>query len=166
MLIAEGVDAAYQVKARLTKGELRRAIKNARSVKNLFRPLPAGSFAAATDSDGPRFIDRIPFFIFAFETAISSEVALGVLRDELPGTDYDQQPDGVYVLGAWSLINCGDNRGSLTIGAPESRGFQGLDEASSMGSLASMLWCHHLFVHKRFDFKSPLVQYNPFRPGA
>ena len=163
LLIAEGVDAVYQVKARLTSSELRRAIKNAKSVKNLLRPLPAGSSAMATDSDGPRFIDRIPFFIFAFESSISVDTALKVLGSELPDDDYDVQPDGIFILGAWEIINIADNLGALKIGPPDNRGFQRLGEDFSIGPLASMLWCHHLFVHRRLDFMSPLVQYHPFR---
>jgi hypothetical protein len=158
-LIAEGVDTAYQVKAILTKAELKRAIKNTLSVKQLLRVMPAGSFAkAVSNEDGTRFIDHIPFFIFAFTARISAKTAMEVLVEETP-PDVSMQPDGVFVLDGWSLINVGSNRGALRIGPPEATGFQQVTTPRS--SLAEMLWCHHLFLHRRVDFVSPIVQYAP-----
>lgn len=100
MLIAEGVDAVYQVKARLTVGELKRAIKNGRSIKQLFRPLGAGSWARATASDGPRFIDHIPFFVFAYESAAPPYKATEILTEEFEDSPWEGQPDGVFILGS------------------------------------------------------------------
>lgn len=136
LLIAEGVDAVYQAKARLTVNELRRALKNGRSVKQLFRPLGRGSWGKATDSDGPRFIDRIPFFVFAYESVVAPEKAIEILTEQFEGTSWDAQPDGVFILGAWSIVNVGDNRGVLKIGPPASSGF---NKVEGLPSLAMML---------------------------
>ena len=160
LLIAEGVDATYQVKAVLTSGELRRGVRNALSVKQLVRVLPMGSTASAVnDEDGTRFIDHIPFFIFAFTSQITAETALRVLRDSVE-TDYALQPDGVFVLDGWSLINVGSNAGSLQVGPPEARGLQQV--RGDQSALVNMLWCHHIFLRKRVDLVSPIVQYWPF----
>jgi hypothetical protein len=161
LLIAEGIDAVYQVKARLSTDELRRAIANAKSVKKLFRPLGSGSVARASDSDGPRFIDRIPFFIFGYTSNISAESALKLLGDELADIPWDQQPDGIFLLDGWSIINVGDNAGSLKVGPPEARGLNVVDGQYS--SLATMLWCHTMFVHRAIHTQHPLVRYQPFR---
>lgn len=160
LLIAEGVDAAYQIKAVLNTDELHHAVRNAVSVKQLVRVLPSGSIArAANDEDGTRFIDHIPFFIFAFNASITVQTAQRVLEDTLD-KDVALQPDGVFVLDKWSLINVGSNEGSLRIGPPEARGVQPV--VGTLSALANMLWCHHLFLHKRVDFVSPLVQYSPY----
>jgi hypothetical protein len=159
LLIAEGVDVAYQVKARVTSEELRRAIKNGRSVKQLFRPLGAGSVAQATDSDGTRFIDRIPYFMFAYEAAISARTAIELLTTELRDVPWELQPDGLFVLDGWSAVNVGDNQGALKIGPLETVGFK---EVVGASSLATMLWCHHLFVHRIIHFTHPLQRYHPF----
>lgn len=161
LLIAEGVDAVYQVKARLSADELRRAIANAQSVKRLLRPLGAGSIARATDSDGPRFIDRIPFFVFGYTSNISDKAAVELLNAELADTPWDQQPDGVFLLDGWSAINIADNAASFKIGPPEARGFNLVSGQPS--SLAAMLWCHSLFVHRVVHFTHPLQRYHSFR---
>lgn len=161
LLISEGVDAVYQVKAVLTSDELKRAVRNAVSVKKLVRVMPRGSMATAlNDEDGTRFIDHIPFFIFAFTSQITAEKALEVLR-ECVEDDYALQPDGVFVLDGWSLINVGSNTGGLQVGPPETTGLQQV--LGEHSSLVDMLWCHHLFLHKRVDFVSPIVQYWPFK---
>lgn len=159
LLIAEGVDAVYQVKARLTSDELRRAIKNGQSVKDLFRPLGDGSIATATEIDGTRFIDHIPFFIFAYESALSLGSALKILGSDLAGSRWEAQPDGVFVLNSWSAVNVADNQGALKIGPLDVVGFHGVNSGSS---LATMLWCHHLFVHRIVHFRHPLQRYHPF----
>lgn len=159
-LLAHGVDAAYQVKARLDGAELRRALKNAGSVKQLLRPLPAGSMASATDADGPRFIDRIPFFIFAYTARIAAAAAQELLHHELQRVPYELQPDGIFVLDSWSLINVADNAGQFQIGPRTSTGFQ---HVPNVDALTMMLWCHHLFVFHRIDVQSPLLGYSPFR---
>ena len=159
LLIAEDVDAVYQVKARLNADELRRSIKNAQSVKQLFLPLGDGSWARATDSDGPRFIDRIPFFVFGYESRIAAETAVKLLNEELAGSPWDQQPDGVFVLDDWSAVNVGDNRGTFKVGPAGTTGFS---LVAGMSSLAMMLWCHHLFVHRIVHFTHPLRRYHPF----
>ena len=161
LIIAEGVDAAYQVKAVLTSDELRRAVRNATSVKRLLRVMPNGSMASAiNDEDGTRFIDHVPFFIFAFTSQITAATSLTVL-EEAVDNDVAMQPDGIFVLNRWSLINIGSNTGSLQIGPPEARGFQEL--VGPQRALAHMLWCHHLLLHRRVDFVSPIVQYWPYK---
>jgi hypothetical protein len=159
LLIAEGVDAVYQVKALLTVAELRRAIKNGRSVKQLLRPLGVGSLVSATDSDGPRFIDHIPFFVFAYESKVPPEKAIEILTDEFEDSPWEAQPDGVFILGSWSVVNVGDNNGMLKIGPSGSSGF---NKAKGVPALAMMLWCHHLFVHRVVHFRHPLQRYHPF----
>lgn len=159
LLIAEGVDAVYQVKARLTVGELKRAIKNGRSVKQLLRPLGAGSCASATESDGPRFIDHIPFFVFAYESKVRPQKAIEILTEEFKDSPWEAQPDGVFILGSWSVVNVGDNNGMLKIGPSGSSGF---NKAEGLPALAMMLWCHHLFVHRVVHFRHPLQRYHPF----
>jgi hypothetical protein len=159
LLIAEGVDAVYQVKALLTVAELKRAIKNGRSVKQLFRPLGAGSLASATESDGPRFIDHIPFFVFAYESKVGPERAIEILTEEFKDSPWEAQLDGVFILGAGSVVNVGDNNGMFKVGPITSRGF---NKAEGLPALAMMLWCHHLFVHRIVHFRHPLQRYHPF----
>jgi hypothetical protein len=43
--------------------------------------------------------------------------AVKLLTEELAGTPWDQQPDGVFVLDAWSATNFGDNQGNAESGS-------------------------------------------------
>lgn len=159
LLIAEGVDAVYQVKAKLTTSELRRAIRNGRSVKKLLRPLGDGSIGRATEIDGTRFIDHIPFFVFAYEASTSAKRALSLLAEELREDPWEMQPDGVFVLDDWALVNVADNKGAFRVGPVDSTGFLEVETSSSLGA---MLWCHHLFIRRAVNFAHPLAKYPPF----
>lgn len=160
LLIAEAVETAYQVKAILTHDELRRAIRNARSVKRLLRVLPAGTMAHSNPSDGPRFVDRIPFFIFAYEAKMTADAAMRTLAEELDGVSWDQQPDGVFTLDDWALVNVGDNAGAFKIGPMEQSGFRHAEADRS--PLALMLWLHAILPPRFVHFRHPVSQYHPF----
>ena len=157
LLIAEGVDAVYQVKARLSAGELRRAIKNAESVKRLRRY--AAGMISANEPDTDRFIHRIPFFTFAYTSNISADAAVKLLTDEFEGTPWHQQPDGVFVLDEWSVVNVGGNDGTLRVDPPEARGFNVIHGHSA---LATMLWCHCVFVQRIVYLTHPIQRYSPW----
>jgi hypothetical protein len=161
LLLAEGVDAAYQVKARLSTDELRRAITNARSVKQLIRRPGMGSTTYANQPDVNRFINRIPFFIFGYKSQVSAAATVELLTEELAGTPWDEQPDGVFLLDGWSVVNVANNDGVFTVDRPEARGFVTVGGHSS--SLALMLWCHCVFVPRITHLVHPIRHYGPFR---
>jgi hypothetical protein len=158
LLIAEGVDAVYQVKARLSAEELRRAIRNARYVKQLLRKGGTGSTTFATIADVDRFINRIPFFIFAYTSNISHQAAYRLLTEELADTPWGLQPDGVFVLDEWSLINVANNDGVLQVNPPEVKGFGRLRLRSP---LVAMLWCHCVSVPRIVHVMHPIRHYGP-----
>ncbi|MFV1503307.1 DUF6602 domain-containing protein [Mycobacterium kansasii] len=139
MLIAHAVEAAYQVKARLSTEELRRAMKNARSVKQLYRRPGKGGEVFAAPTDVPRFVERIPFFIFAYTTNISGEAAIKLIRDEFKDSPWHEQADGIFVLDGWAAVNIGNNDGAQRVSPLERRGFVLADE---LPSLVQMLWTH------------------------
>ena len=158
LLIVEGVDAVYQVKARLSTTELRRAITNARSVKQLIRQPGMGSMTFARPADVDRFVNRIPFFIFAYTSNISHQAAYALLTEELADTPWGEQPDGVFVLDAdWSLVNFANNDGALT----NSSGVTGFGHLRDRTSLTSMLWCHSVFVPRIIHLMHPIRHYGP-----
>jgi hypothetical protein len=161
MLLAEGVDAAYQVKARLSTDELRRAITNARSVKQLIRRGGIGSATYANQPDVNRFVNRIPFFIFGYTSRISAASTIELLTEELAGTPWEEQPDGVFLLDGWSVVKVANNDGAFTVSRREARGFVSVGGHAS--SLALMLWCHCVFVPRISHLMHPLRHYGPFR---
>lgn len=160
LLIAEGVDAVYQVKARLDSAELKRAVKNCRSVKRLRRGASDGDMVLSNPADTPRFVDRIPYFIFAFETAVTMDTAYRTLTEACDGLEYHEQPDGVFTLNDWYLFNVGTNDGALRLIPAEARGFQ--TSSSGPGSLASMMWHHYAYVTPVRRAQHPLLSYAPW----
>lgn len=162
MLIAHAVDAAYQVKARLSTDELRRAIKNARSVKQLVRPGGGqGRETFTSPADKPRFVERIPYFIFAYTSNVSGEAAISLLREELDGTPWYEQPDGIFVLDDWAAINVGDNDGLTRLWPAELRGLT-LTHTDEQSALSQMLWTHCGFVPLIVYYAHPIRLYHPF----
>jgi hypothetical protein len=147
LLIAEGVDAVYQSKARLSSDELKRAITNARTVKELIRHPGMGSVTFADQVDVNRFVNRIPYFVFGYTTNISKEATLSLLNGQLADTSHELLPDGVFLLDGWSIINIANNNGVFQTDYPGASGYVSL----AGNSLAQMLWCHYTaaphFVH-------------------
>lgn len=163
LLIAEGVDAVYQSKAILSKHELRRAITNARSVKKLIRQAGKGSQTFAVQADVSRFVNRIPYFVFGYTTEVSKDAALGLLNDELADTPHEDRPDGVFLLGGWSLVNIGNNDGAFTADVPP--GTSGFVSMGGRSSLAWMMWCHHIFVPRIVHLMHPIRHYHRVDPS-
>ncbi|ETZ98704.1 hypothetical protein I545_6757 [Mycobacterium kansasii 662] len=140
MLIAHAVEAAYQVKARLSTEELRRAMEE----RAVGKAASIGAQARAVrSSQHPRMsLDsskRIPFFIFAYTTNISGEAAIKLIRDEFKDSPWHEQADGIFVLDGWAAVNIGNNDGAQRVSPLERRGFVLADE---LPSLVQMLWTH------------------------
>jgi hypothetical protein len=164
ILIAHGVESAYQVKARLTTDELRRAMRNAQSVKKLQRrPGIGGEVVAKTPADLARFVERIPFFVFAYESNVSAPNAIQLVREEFADVPYEEQPDGIFVLDDWAAINVANNDGSQRMAPARHRGL--VQTEDDFPPLARMLWTHCLTVPHVFYREHPIRQYHPFQVG-
>ncbi|ORW32705.1 hypothetical protein AWC19_25320 [Mycobacterium palustre] len=164
MLIAHGVEAAYQVKARLSTEELRRAMRNARSVKKLQRrPGVGGEVFVKTPADLARFVERIPYFVFAYESNMSAAAAIKLVREEFEDTPWEEQPDGIFVLDGWAAINIANNDGCQRMSPSRHRGL--VQTEDDVPSLVRMLWTHYMTVPHIFYREHPVRQYHPFRVG-
>lgn len=164
ILIAHAVEAVYQVKARLRTDELRRAMKNARSVKQLRRrPGIGGEVYTKAQPDLARFVERIPYFVFAYESNVSGAAAITLIQDEFGDTPWAEQPDGIFILDGWAAINIAKNDGSQRMSPPEHRGFVLTED--DLPSLVRMLWTHHMSVPRILYREHPIRQYHPFHVG-
>lgn len=118
-------------------------MKNALSVKELHRRPGRGGEVYGAPADTKRFVERIPFFLFAYETNISGEAAIKLIQDQFEDRPWHEQPDGIFVLDDWAAINIADNDGGQRMSPPELRGLVLNDE---FPSLVSMLWQHSMSV--------------------
>jgi hypothetical protein len=111
LVIAEGVDFVVQVKAALTAEEIRRSIKNCRSVKSLIRKSNVADITIAHENDIDYFVNRIPYIIFAFSSQVSMDT---IHRNIIKFTDsvpLHLQPDALFVLDLGGVINFREGKG-------------------------------------------------------
>ena len=100
---------------------------------------------------------------FGYTTEVSKDAALGLLNDELADTPHEDRPDGVFLLGGWSLVNIGNNDGAFTADVPP--GTSGFVSMGGRSSLAWMMWCHHIFVPRIVHLMHPIRHYHRVDPS-
>jgi hypothetical protein len=118
LFIVEGVAAAAEVKTTLTAEELRDSLDKAERFKVLeavlgkATMLPPPERRGNPNSDIVRFYRHRPFFVFAYEGAISEDTLLEVaVSRERPG---EPPPiDAIFVLDKGFALNFWDGNGAL-----------------------------------------------------
>ena len=157
ILIAEGIDFVVQVKAKLTKGEINRAVKNCKSVKMLKRRKNQKDIFAAMDADIPYFVERIPYFVFAFSGGAKFETVCINIYDAIADLDYVFQPDAFFILDEGFIINCRDGKGAGIdmYGKP----VEGLFAYSTNQNLSDFMKYIHLIVPRFYRVIDPLLYY-------
>lgn len=119
LLIVEGITAAGEVKTRLTTKELSNCVEGGRAFKTLEPVLGKyEALAGATlrsgepNSDLVRFYHRRPFFVFAYETAVSLDRLVDTLRSS--ESPHEVPPiDAVFLLDKGFALNLWDGKGQL-----------------------------------------------------
>jgi len=133
--VIDGILLAGEIKMSLGTNELRHALAKARDFKRLQARIPRGDMVIANDSDGPRFYDRRPFFIFSYESKLTEEkiheAALHFMQCE--DLNHNHFADAIFLLDRKSLINFGDGKGQLqmTSGGKSVKGW-GLTSTKTM----------------------------------
>lgn len=118
LYLFEGISAAGEVKANLTVHRLQLAIGAAAEFKKL-RASSRGSSYYSMGSDEARFLDSRPYFLFAFESRVSSSRLLDELNAGAAVAILSEPSsriaalDAVFILGKGVAINCGDGAGVL-----------------------------------------------------
>lgn len=119
LFLVEGVSAVGEIKSRLTKADLSETLKKAAQFKKLRNHHGAGDTRWTNPSDGLRFYECPPYFLFAFESAVATDTLLSELSaaELVVGPDGAQPQlpplDGVFILGRGVAINYGDGQGAL-----------------------------------------------------
>jgi len=157
ILIAEGIDFVVQVKAKLTKSEINRVVKNCKSVKMLKRRKHPKDIFAAMDADIPYFVERIPYFVFAFSGGAKFETLCKNIYDAIDNVDYVYQPDAFFVLNEGFIVNCRDGKGA-GIDA-NGKVAEGLFAYSTNQNLSDFMKYIHLIVPRFYRVIDPLLYY-------
>ncbi|HYT94733.1 MAG TPA: DUF6602 domain-containing protein [Gemmataceae bacterium] len=159
LLIAEGVDFVLQVKANLTTTEIRRTVRNCRSVKRLQRVTSDNDYILVdAPADIPFFVDRIPYICFAFESRLRLSTVANRLRDECQNTPIEEQPDAVFVLGKGMVVNARNGEGTLAHGQV---GFQTASLVDELGdwTLLGLMRSIYLMMPRVRRWQYPVVHY-------
>ena len=121
LYFVEGVACAGEIKSVLNSQDLNTILKNCLRYKELNIRLSAGMTIHSTESDTKRFIEKRPYFLFAFE----SQLTLNTVYEKVSEFSANncpniwQQIDGIFLLDRGSIINFGDGKGSFQFRDPE-----------------------------------------------
>ncbi len=111
----EGVACAGEIKSILNSQDLDTILKNCLNYKNLNLNLSRSMMIHSNKSDTKRFIEKRPFFLFAFE----SQITLDTVSEKISNFNKEncpqiwQQIDAVFLLDRGSVVNFGDGKGTF-----------------------------------------------------
>lgn len=111
----EGIACAGEVKSILNSQDLEKILNNSLKYKELKVTVPTGSMICINDSDRLRFIEKRPYFLFAFESQITLTYITEkiIIFNKEKKLSINQQIDAVFILDKGVIINFGDGKGSF-----------------------------------------------------
>lgn len=158
----EGVSAIGEVKACLRHSDLDDAIASCAKFKSLEPFHPEGVTVYSNPEDLKRYVDRRPYFLFAFDSEITPHNLRHLLtsRYQKNGFPLTQQIDAVFLLGHGSVLNAGDATGNLKVhyGGKTAPGFHAISPDIN-GVLNMLLGWFHLVTPEVEYRHSPMIRY-------
>lgn len=115
ILLAEGVDVVVEVKTRLNKAEIESIVAKCREVKSCVRKFSQHDRTFSHKTDLKPFVERIPFFVFCYESDLTAHTAGRHLKSFCGRWPNHLQPDGIFVLDKFTIGNVRDNQGSQAV---------------------------------------------------
>lgn len=159
----EAVQCAAEVKSSLTDiDSLRDCVDKARAFKRLLVAPEKSAIYMSMGDDERRFLDRRPYFTFAFE----SRLTLDTIYDALNAWDSDlrdvERPalDGLFVLDRGVLIHLGTGKGKLVMKTDDGQrvsGYVGFDKDG--GVLSRLLLWMYGAMPRIIEFQHPVFPY-------
>jgi hypothetical protein len=113
----EGVACTGEIKSILTSNELVHILENCLAYKRLSVNIPKGTTIYTNPSDRSRFVEKRPYFLFAFE----SQLTIGGITDAVQDFNTEKrlaiphQIDAIFLLDRGCLINLGDGKAGLSL---------------------------------------------------
>ncbi len=125
LLLAEGVDYAFQIKSVMTDHELDRLLKNAQSVKQLDREGGIGDLCYCDELKKKHFLDRVPYIGVAYESQLTYDTLYERIISKCTTIEPHLQPDALFVIGCGSFVN---SRGIFSNAQDKIMGWIGINE--------------------------------------
>ncbi|WP_432356981.1 DUF6602 domain-containing protein [Sporosarcina sp. UB5] len=115
LFFIEGVSAVGEVKSNLGSADIETTLKKCQRFKNMHIKMQKDATVVGNMSDIKRFVDKRPFFLFAFKSQLTLETIYKkvIAFNEENKIDIEQQIDGIYILDRGTITNYGDGQGQL-----------------------------------------------------
>ncbi|SFI92870.1 DUF6602 domain-containing protein [Planctomicrobium piriforme] len=164
LFFIEGVSCAAEVKTILDGKELESALRNASQFKRLKPDMTLPTQTVSTDSDYPRFVERRPYFLLAFESKLKNETLAQRVREwcSLNAKEIPDQIDAIFTLDGGSIFNLGDGDGFFhgvgVVSGNRSKGFVRIEPEQDQPLLNMLCWMN-LCMHKINYQVNPISRY-------
>ncbi|WP_155523684.1 DUF6602 domain-containing protein [Nodosilinea nodulosa] len=128
----EGVACCGEVKSVLASKDIEAILSNCLRYKKLSLQLSKGMTIHSNLSDIKRFVEKRPYFLFAFESQINLDSMLKRISEFNKKHDLEvwQQIDAVFLLDRGEIINFGDGRGAFQFKDLQGQSIAGLIKRS------------------------------------
>lgn len=158
LILVEGVSFVVQVKAILTREEIRRSVQNCSSFKRITPWFGVGDIVYR-EFYGLRPHWQAPYLCFCYSSELKDSTILGELDTASGGVNLDKQMDAVFVLDrGWSILNF--KAGSEKFKSSSGQRVLGWGLTyTAEDTLLEMLSFIHLTVPTIFRINSPLQGY-------
>ena len=95
--------------------------KQAVAFKRLNTLLSKGDMTCSSDADIERFLNRRPYFLFAYDTAVKPNALIDRLLELQDDSDVGatEHLDAIFVLGHGAMFNLGDGTSSFLMLKPD-----------------------------------------------
>ena len=111
----EGIACAGEIKSILNSKDLETILSNCLRYKKLNLRLSKGMTIHSNPSDTKRFIEKRPYFLFAFESQVTLDTVFEKITEfnNQHCSEIRQQIDAIFLLDRGAIINFGDGKGSF-----------------------------------------------------
>lgn len=125
----EGVACVGEVKSVLTSQGLSTILSSCKRFKELSPKIPEGATVHGNLEDLARFMNKRPYFLFAFESQLSLATVFERVNEfnQTNATDITQQVDGIFMLDQGVIVNFGTGQGSLQFVDAQGKSVPGLN---------------------------------------
>jgi hypothetical protein len=172
LLMIEGVSAVAEVKSVLNGAELNKVIEQVKRLRKLRPRYAPFSEVVSTPSDFSRYFRSPPYFLFAYESALSVETICERLEETWQDgiQRVDESLDAVFVLGRGQVLNYGDGKGAFGVFGPNGERLSGYwysDTGQALWTLLAWLSSVMPRMHRTDNFLADyLVSDAPHAEGG
>lgn len=138
----EGVNAGGEVKSNLKLSHIEPAFNQARKFKKLNQVLGAGDLCFSNESDARRFLEKRPYFLFAYESETPLDSIIGRLLELENSRDCGSEDhfDAIFIMGQGAAINLGDGGSSFVMKSADGKNTVGWSKAKGSSLMTLITW--------------------------